>query len=92
MYGNEKDKKKVKKTKGNSSKLAKAKKQMAKAGASVLKTRQDIKKLDSEPKGHFNKNIIGSPKDVRNNLERRLYRKTKERDSLRKVVRNFKKK
>lgn len=79
------DKKKKKSNKKNTKALAR------KAGAAVLKTRQDIKRLDSEPKGHFNKRIIGSPSDTRSNLQNRLYRQTKKRDSLRGVVRKFKK-
>jgi len=94
MYAGEKDKKKVSKTKNKSSKdskLALAKKQAMKAGAAVLETRRDIKKLSKEPKGHFNKNIIGDPNDTAKGLRSRLDRQVKKRDSLRGVVRKFKK-
>lgn len=101
-YNNDKDK--VKKGKKNlkkevkekgSKKMSPAKtkdeaiSQMKKAGDEVISTRQEIKRMYKEPKGHFNKKVIGSPEKLRKQMIANLPSKVKTRDSLRGVVRNW---
>lgn len=63
--------------------------QMKKAGQEVIKSRQEIKQMGKEPKGHFNKKVIGSPEKLRKEMISNLPKKERTRDSLRGVVRNW---
>lgn len=73
-------------------KLKRAKAASEKAGWDVIRTRQAIKKLDKSPKGHFSKDVIGSPSDVRKKMSSGLRKNIKKRDSLRGVYRKLKRK
>lgn len=74
-----------------SSNVNEARAQMRKAGEDVIRTRQEIKRIASEPKGHFNKRVIGDPQKLSRELQGSLYAKENKRDSLRKVVRGYEK-
>jgi alpha-ketoglutarate-dependent taurine dioxygenase len=106
MYHNDKDKKKKDSSKGDGVKSQvekhtskkgpaknekEARKQMKSAAQDVIRTRQEIKRIASEPKGHFNKRVIGDPQKLSKKLRGSLYAKENKRDSLRKVVRGYEK-
>lgn len=72
--------------------LSEATSQMKRAGEKVIATRQQLQRMKKEPKGHFNKRVIGSPEKLRKETLSKLGRQEKTRDSLRGVVRSFKSK